>query len=159
MPRSLILAVTSTRSPGHVIGSYVYGVVMNFWQHETRCGGIHCFHGPGFTGTQSHYWWAPNAMQNWQRRAPRASCIKRTKRAPRIPSSGRLSLRCGICSELSVKTAVYRNPSQLIACDTDRPAFRELVIALNHFLTGLGHVGGERKEKILSHPLLHGDTC
>ena len=50
------------------------------------------------------------------------------------------------------------NPSSLVACHADRPAFVDLVIALDHLVPGLRDIGRKSEEKILRDALLDGNA-
>ena len=54
--------------------------------------------------------------------------------------------------------AVDGDAADLIARHADRPAFVDLILALNELVSGLSDIGRESEKKIFGHALLQGNA-
>ncbi len=61
-------------------------------------------------------------------------------------------------SEVCMIPTIYGNPSNLVSRHADRPALVDLVIALDHLVSGSRDIGRKSEEKILRDALLDGNA-
>jgi hypothetical protein len=108
-------------------------------------------------------------MRNCPRKVTKVNCARRDGNATEsLPTAQHSSpngsmpqaspTRRQRLSEFCVIPTIYGNPSNLVACHADRPAFVDLVIALDHLVSGLRDIGRKSEEKILRDALLDGNA-
>jgi len=90
-------------------------------------------------------------MRNCPREVTKVNCATRRRATESLPIAQRSgpngsTLRASPTrrqrpSEVCVIPTIYGNPSSLVACHADRPALVDLVIALDHLVSGLRDIG------------------